>query len=178
MNAQDFEELFEVTVVKHLINEGFRREGKSLYMTDGVCQFGWMRGGGRLSQAGTFAHVVVFRHSFLRGRSGAFHTSAPRAAGDYPWILSGEDLVGSSQTDWCFEPSRLMSPPYGKLNYAALSADQVTASMIARRVALLDYIAWARGLSLAEAHGQVAEHARDYWIARMWDEDYRVNLQR
>ncbi|MFP6561341.1 hypothetical protein WJ542_24000 [Paraburkholderia sp. B3] len=178
MNAQEFDEVFEETVAKRLTNEGFRREGKSLYMADGVCQFGWIRGGGRLSQAGMLAHVIVFRHSFLRGKSGEIHTNAPRAAGDYPWILSGEHLVGSSRIDWCFDPSRLMTPPYGNLNYTALSADQVAALMDARRVALLNYVAWARALSLAEAHGQVARYAKDYWIARMWDEDYRVILKR
>lgn len=96
MNAKEFDELFEETVARRLENEGFSREGKSLYMVDGVCQFGWVRGGGRLSQAGTLAHVIVFRHSFLRGKSGALHTDAPHATGDYPWTLSGENLVGST----------------------------------------------------------------------------------
>ncbi|RKE36039.1 hypothetical protein B0G76_2185 [Paraburkholderia sp. BL23I1N1] len=178
MNAQEFDELFEEIVVTRLENEGFSREGKSLYMVDGACQFGWIRGGGRLSKAGTLAHVVVFRHSFLRGKSVALHTDAPHATGDYPWILSGEDLVGSTPIDWCFEPSRLMTPPYGWLNYETLSADQVAASLDARRVALLDYVAWARSLSLSEAHVQVARHANDYWIAGLWDEDYRAILKR
>lgn len=146
-------------------------------MSDDVCQFGWIRGGGRLSQAGMLSHIVVFRHSFLRGKSGEVHKSAPHAAGDYPWILSGEDLVGSSRIDWCFDPSRLMAPPYGKLHYAAFPADQVAILMDARRVALLNYVAWARALSLTEAHDQVARYANDYWIARMWDEGYRAILK-
>ena len=110
MNALEFDELFEETVAKRLTNEGFRREGKSLYMADGVCQFGWIRGGGRLSQAGMLAHVVVFRHSCLRGKSGEVHKSAPHAAGDYPWILSGEDHSEGQPSDQLNVAQRSAAP--------------------------------------------------------------------
>lgn len=177
MDATQFDEVFAEIVVNPLRMEGFRTEGKSLYMDDGCCQFAWARGSGRLSTRGTFAHIVGFRHSFLRGTSEQIHATAPHAPSDYPWVLSGEQLVGSSRSDWCFDPSRLMALPYGRFGYATLSRNLVVTAIQERRDAFLRYVSWFRKLSLTEAHSQIVAHTDQYWIARLWDADYRAALR-
>ncbi|SDG98002.1 hypothetical protein SAMN04487926_101498 [Paraburkholderia steynii] len=177
MDAIQFDEVFAEIVVNPLRKEGFRTEGKSLYMDDGRCQFAWARGGGRLSTRGTLAHIVAFRHSFLRGTSEQIHAKAPHAASDYPWVLSGEQLVGSLHTDWCFDPSRLMALPYGRFEYATLSRELAVTALQERRDAFLQYVSWFRNLNLTEAHSQIVAHTDQYWIARLWDTDYRAELK-
>lgn len=176
-DREAFDEIFDEAVVQPLAVEGFRREGKSLYMDDGILQFAWMRGSGRLSIPGTLTHIVAFRHSFLRGKAEKLSATAPHAVGDYPWIFSREDLVKSSCNDWYFKPTRLMTPPYGRLLYSVLPHNAVAALLAERRSAFLRYVAYARTLDAVDAHSQIALHAGEYWIARLWDEDYRANLK-
>lgn len=176
MHAQEFDELFDEIVARPLTVDGFQKKGKSLYRDDGNCQFAWIRGGGRLSAPGTVSHIVGFRHSFLRRKSGDRPVSAPHDAGDYPWVFSCESLVGSKSTEWLFDPVRLMSLPFGRMVYSALSVDEAITALNARRSAFLEYVSWARALTLADAHGQIESYVSEYWIARLWDEDYRVHL--
>lgn len=176
MLAEEFEELFDKVVARPLASDGFQRNGKSLYSDDRQCQFAWIRGGGRLSVSGAAACVVGFRHSFLRGKSEYRPARAPHDAGDYPWLFSCEHLVGSKSTEWIFDPARLMSPPFERMVYSTLSVDEIVSTLTAQRSAFREYIAWAKGLSHADAHRQIALHTKDYWIARLWDEDYRTHL--
>lgn len=176
MHAGEFDALFNEIVAHPLMADGFQRKGKSLYRDDGNCQFAWIRGGGRLSALGTISHLVAFRHSFLRKKSEDRPIGAPHGAGDYPWVFSGESLIGSRPTEWLFDPARLMSLPFGKMDYSVLSVDEAIAALDARRAAFLEYIAWARTLTLADAHSQIESYVKEYWIARVWDEDYRGHL--
>lgn len=177
MHSQEFDDLFNEVVAHPLEADGFQKQGKSLFGGDTNCQFAWIRGGGRLSGTGEVAHIVCFRHSFLRGKSENQPTGIPHDFGDYPWIFSCENLIGSKPGEWVFDPARLMSPPFGRMFYSALSVDEAVAALDARRSAFLKYVAWARTLPLATAHSQIATYAKDYWIARLWDEDYRVHLK-
>ena len=53
MDAKAFDDIFEDVVVRPLTAEGFRREGKSLYMDDGILQVAWMRGSTGSPASGT-----------------------------------------------------------------------------------------------------------------------------
>ncbi|MDH6147389.1 hypothetical protein OKW46_001311 [Paraburkholderia sp. WSM4179] len=41
--------------------------------------------------------------------------------------------------------------------------------------AILDYVAWARQLTLADAYIQIASYAKEYWIIQLWDANYRAH---
>lgn len=177
MRAQHFDELFNDVVARPLEADGFQKQGKNLFGGDANCQFAWIRGGGRLSGPGEVAHIVCFRHSFLRGKSESQPTGIPRDPGDYPWVFSCENLIDSKPSEWVFDPARLMAPPFGRLVYSDLSVDEAVTWLDARRSAFLQYVAWARKLPLTTAHSQIATYVKDYWIARLWDEDYRAHLK-
>lgn len=70
-----------------------------------------------------------------------------------------------------------MRLPFSLLVYADLSADDVLAILIAQRTAFFTYLAWAQELPLRIAHKQIAARTPDYWLAQLWDEDYRRRLE-
>ena len=173
MQKNEFEEIFDETVAHPLEALGFQKKGTRLLSDDGLVQIAWVRGGGRLASAGTIAHLACFRHSFLRDKSETVPAVAPSEPGEYPWVVNCEALLNTNPHDWAFDPSSLMSLPYGRLNFSMLSTEDVVNALSKRRTAFAKYVSWARTLSLKEAHQQIACHAERYWVARLWDQDYR-----
>lgn len=176
MDIHEFDALFEQIVAHPLERKGFTQRGKSLYLADGDCQIAWKRVGGRSASPGAIAQIICFRHTFLRDKSERLPVSPVTEAGDYPWVISPDDLLQGESDLWQFAPERLMSLPFSRLVYADLSADDVLAILTAQRIAFLAYLAWAQELSLRIAQKQIAAHMPDWWIAQLWDEDYRRRL--
>ncbi|MFL9924470.1 hypothetical protein PQR62_09345 [Herbaspirillum lusitanum] len=173
MQKTEFEEIFDEIVARPLEAIGFQKKGTRLLSDDGLVQIAWVRGGGRLASPGTIVHLACFRHSFLRDKSETVPTAAPGEPGEYPWVFSSEELLNTNPQDWAFDPSRLMSLPYGRLDFSTLSTADVISALTDRRTAFTKYVSWARALSLKEAHEQIASHVEKFWVARLWDQDYR-----
>ncbi|MFJ9453171.1 MULTISPECIES: hypothetical protein [unclassified Herbaspirillum] len=173
MQKNEFEEIFDEIVTHPLKALGFQKKGARLLSDDGMVQIAWVRGGGRLASGGAMAHLACFRHSFLRDKSETVPAVAPSEPGEYPWVFDCEALLNTNPHDWTFDPSRLMSLPYGRLDFSTLSTADVVSALSERRTAFAKYVSWARALSLKEAHEQIAYYVERFWVARLWDQDYR-----
>lgn len=172
MQKQEFDEIFEEIVSEALTNQGFAQRGKSLFLENGNSQIAWIRGAGRFAAAGSVAHLVCFRHAFLRDKDERVPEVAPSYAENYPWVLSAEQLPTTAPSDWRFDPARLMSLPFGRYEYAELAPSVVRSDMTKRRDGFLRYVEWASGVDRDEAESQMAPFAGEYWVARLWLEDY------
>jgi hypothetical protein len=172
VKKQEFDEIFDEIVSDALTNRGFVQRGKSLFLEDGNTHVAWIRGGGRFVVPDSIAHLVCFRHAFLRDKEGHIPAAAPGFAENYPWLLNAELLPTSIPKDWDFAPSRLMSLPFGRYDYADLSQSVVRNDLTKRRNGFLRYVDWASGVGVDEAEAQMIPFAEEYWIARLWLDDY------
>ncbi len=146
MQKQEFDDVFEEVISADLVGRGFTRRGKSLFLEGIDKQVAWIRGAGRFVVPGSVAHLVCFRHSFLRDKDERVPTAAPGGAGNYPWVLNAELLPMTTRADWAFDPSRLMSLPYGRYEYAELSQSPVRTDLTKRLDGFLRYVDWASGV--------------------------------
>lgn len=172
MQKPEFDEIFEEIITGVLASRGFVQRGKSLFLENGDTHIAWIRGAGRFIVPGSIAHLVCFRHAFLRGKKERIPTTAPGYAENYPWLLNAEVLPNATPKDWGFAPSRLMSLPFGRYEYADLSPSVVRSDLTKRRDGFLRYVDWASGVDVDEAEAQMIPFAEEYWIARLWLEDY------
>jgi len=172
VQKQEFDETFDEVITDVLVRRGFAQRGKSLFLSEGDRQLAWIRGAGRFAVPGSIAHLVCFRHSFLRDKNELVPKAAPGDAGNYPWVLSAELLPTTSASDWRFNPSRLMGLPYGWYAYSDLSQSVVRSDLSNRRDGFLRYIDWAAGLLHGDAEAQMRPFAGEYWVAGLWLDDY------
>lgn len=172
MQKQEFDEIFEEVISCVLASRGFVQRGKNLFLENGDTHVAWIRGAGRFVVPGSVGHLVCFRHAFLRDKEESIPTAAPSFAENYPWLLNAELLPTATPKDWSFAPSRLMSLPFGRYEYADLSQSVVRSDLAKRRDGFLRYVDWASGVGVDEAEAQMIPFAEEYWIARLWLEDY------
>ncbi|ULU24970.1 hypothetical protein [Dyella terrae] len=174
MQKAEFDELFDQVISEELIRRGFVQRGKSFFLSGGDRQLAWIRGGGRFAAPGSIAHLVCFRYSFLRDKNEVVPKEAPGDAGNYPWVFDAELLPTTKAPDWRFEASRLMGLPYGRYNFAGVAQSIVRADLSERRDGFLRYATWAASLSADEAAAQMRPFADEYWVARLWLDDYET----
>jgi hypothetical protein len=172
VQRQEFDQIFEEVVSGALADQGFAQRGKGLFLEDGDTHVAWIRGAGRFAVPGSVAHLVCFRHSFLRDKDERVPKVAPSYAEHYPWVLNAELLPTTTSTDWRFDPARLMALPFGRYEYTDLSSSVVRSDLTKRRDGFLRYVEWASGIDRNEAESQMVPFSGRYWIARLWLEDY------
>jgi len=67
MERDAFDGAFQRLVLDALARAGFRSSGKTAYLATPELTVGLIRLGGRMAPPGSAAHVLCFRHTFLRG---------------------------------------------------------------------------------------------------------------
>ena len=175
MTADDFAKLFDEQLSHPLMETGFKQHGRSLYLHEGHTQIALIRAAGKFVIPGRIAHIVAFRHDFLREtKELVVPHQQPRYPEQYPWIIDAEQLPGSSKSAWNFAPQRHMNLPYGRYVYEGRSIASIVNHLKALRDALLArYVPWARSVTPEDGLRAMTAHTRDWWIARIWAEDYQ-----
>lgn len=176
MDFNEFENQFEQHVVLPLQAIGFVSKGKSLFYDNNEVQIALIRGGGRFVSRGSIAHILAFRHKFLRCKNEKLSPKQPTEPGEYPWVLDPE-LLELTQKSWNFNPSLLMSPPYGRLEYEDVHRDIVISKLVRlRSIIEKNYLPWALSLTLEDALCEMKKNYDEWWVARLWHEDYQNRL--
>lgn len=178
MDKAAFESIFDDVTSVPLLGRGFIRRGRAYFAELGEVHIGWVRGGGRLVSAGNMAHCVCFRHAFLRDKEQRIPATPPASPGHYPWVFDPELLSGSTEEDWRFDASRLMTLPYGQYTFAGVAEATVRAALEVRLAAFLRYTEWASSIKVSDALEQLRPFASEYWVARLWIEDYDARAKR
>jgi len=174
MDKASFDDLYHDLVRVPLVQRGFIAKGASLYLEEDGCQIAWLRGGGRLSSAGSIAHLAAFRHSFLRGMNEVVPAAAPRHAEHYPWLWDIEEDLEAPSDHWRFDPERHSCLPYGYYRFVDVPPTIVKQDLLHRReVFATRYIPWCLSVSRRAAIQQLRPHRKKWWIARLWLDDYQ-----
>ena len=179
MNREEFNELFDAEVVKPLANLGFVARGRSLFLSSGIRQVGLIRLGGRLQRQGAINHVIVFRHAFLRElKSLTVPAQQPRLPRDYPWIADANDLPAAGPRDWAFVPERLMRSASEPYEFESRPAQDVRKhlTLLVEKISGA-YLPWTETVTPKRARKQMKGHAKEFWAARQWLEDYDRYLE-
>ena len=178
MTKDRFEELFTSVLADPLKYSGFERRGKSLFCPGELEQFALIRGGGRFSNKGEIKHIVCFRHSFLRETTElTVPTQPPPYAEHYPFLLEPQLLCLGGPGDWTYNPENHQRLSYGRFDFSMSSEKAVVAYLNQLRIQLTDHwMPWGRSLAPEIALSQIQPYQREWWVARIWCEDYEKHL--
>lgn len=126
-----------------------------------------------MSSAGAIAHILCFRHSFLRDRTETVPTKAPREVYDYPYKFRP---LEDADRELIYRP-QVAGYDFERLVWenAAEGAVRQKLDRIADNIECR-FLPWADALPLATAKSQIAQFGDDAWCERMWIEDYAKQL--
>lgn len=177
MEFNDFEIYFEQLVASPLKSIGFSSKGKGLFYENGEIQIALIRGSGRFALSGSIAHILAFRHKFLRCKNEKVSPKQPTEPGEYPWVIDPE-LLAMNDTSWKFNPALLMSLPYGQLEYKNSNREDVISKLTQlRSIIERSYLPWALSLKLEDALEEMKQNYEKWWVARLWYEDYKNRIE-
>ena len=177
MDKAEFDQLFEYVVVQPLQDLRFKRLGQSLARFDQTNTIILMRLGGKMTLPGTLAHILCFRHSFLRDFDGNVPAKPPNNPHEYPFKFRPSLLQDRRSSDWRYEP-RNLNYDYDRFEWENRSAADVTrwlralSEFIATR-----FVPWTDGMVPRTAQAQIVRYGEKAWCDRRWDEDYERFLK-
>jgi hypothetical protein len=174
LEKQDFESLYHETLLNPLEKSGFSIKGRSAFLEKGKVQIALIRGGGRFTSEGSISYILAFRHSFLRCKDEKKSAKQPLTAENYPWIFEPSEVV-IPRTHWSFEPNKLMNLPFERLSFISRNAHDIELTLAGIMSGILDnFIPWAESVSLQEALKQMRSFSNEWWVAKLWAEDYQA----
>ncbi len=170
MERDEFDDAFQRLVVDALAGAGFRSKGKTVYFATPEVTVALIRLGGRMALPGSAAHVLCFRHTFLRGvQDDAPNLTTPS---DYVFKFLPSVLLGSPPDTWRYRPQNL-GFDYDRLEYDALTPERAEAALVELASFLRNaFLPWAREMSPDRVVSQLRAHGEDAWCERRWIEDY------
>lgn len=176
MDKVQMESLFDEYVSEPLIRAGFSRNGMTLYYSDGLTQVALKRGGGRLSGPGRISLIVCFRHAFLRDKNEKIPEIQTILPGNCPWVFGVDDIIFDGK--WQFDPSKLMNLPYQSIFYDRQSETELVTYFQRRGETIINkFLPWALEKTPESALSEMTQYTDKWWIARLWEEDYRNYLK-
>lgn len=170
MERDAFDQAFQRLVVDALASAGFRSKGKTVYLATPELTVALIRLGGRMALPGAAAHVLCFRHAFLRGVQD--DTPDLTTPSDYVFKFLPSALLASPPDTWRYRPQNL-GFDFEHLEYGALPPERVEAALVGLARFLSDtFVPWAREMSPDRVVSQLRAHGEDAWCERRWLEDY------
>jgi hypothetical protein len=170
MERDAFDGAFQRLVVDALARAGFRSMGKTVHFGTPELTVALIRLGGRVALPGSAAHVLCFRHTFLRGvQDDAPNLTTPS---DYVFKFRPSVLQASPPETWHYRPQNL-GFDYERIAYRELRPEQAERMLIELARFLSDtFLPWARDMSPERVVSQLRAHGEDAWCERRWIEDY------
>ena len=122
---------------------------------------------------GSIAHVLCFRHSFLRGMDGKVATAPPSNVFAYPYKVKPHDDV---DRELGYRPQNLHFD-YEHLHRESTGEDAIV-QKLDRIAAFIGgrFLCWAEALTLEHAKSELAQYGEGAWCERMWNDDYAARL--
>jgi hypothetical protein len=176
MYKTEFDKAFDELVSEPLAKIGFQARGKSLLLFDRLNTVGLIRFGGRRSLPGTIAHVLCFRHSFLRDRSERVLSVPASEPFDYPYKFDVSALPSLPVLSWRYSP-RNLNYPISRFAWQG----RVQSDVEERLKALSDFLSgtfvpWSLSMTPQRVLAQIERYGENAWCERLWIEDYRRYL--
>ena len=180
MTSQEFDQVFDAEVARHLSRLGFRprgKNGKTLDLLDGITLVSFLRLGGRLSLPGSAVWTLCFRHTFLRelnelktvtGVTGMFTEHYPFKFTPSELMERRRELRYHSELNW----------DYDRFTYESLSPVEVRRDLSSLAGFIADqFVPWARSISPTAAREQLRKFGAQRWDEKIWIEDYDRHIQ-
>ena len=131
-----------------------------------------------MASPGCICHILAFRHSFLREPNKMVVPDRPPPfAEQYTYLFNPEKLETTGPKDWAYRPFRMGEMPFGFYGYSGSAEAAVRAHLTNLAFQIQNrWLPWADKLSPSTALEQISPYAKDWWVARLWIEDYENYL--
>lgn len=174
MDKTGFERLFHDRLGERLAPLGFVIRGQQLFLRDDLKTITLIRLGGRNARPGEIAHVLCFRHSFLRDMKEIVPAAASTEPHAYPYKFRPSDI--QTNQPLAYSPQNLQ---FEKDRYAFTLRDEATvASWVEALSDMIEgtFVPWATSLSPEAAMEEIIARGNGDWCERLWVDDYRAWL--
>lgn len=122
---------------------------------------------------GSIAHILCFRHSFLRDMNEKIPTAPPSNVFSYPYKLKPFEDADKNLT---YRPQNL------NFDYELFRWDGAGEAVIGQKLARIAefigdrFLPWAEALTPETAKSELSQYGEGAWCERMWVEDYSARL--
>jgi hypothetical protein len=176
MNADQFASIFDAEVREPLAKAGFRSSNKSLFFyTETFGCLSLIRLGGRFTRPGQIAHVLCFRHLFLRQLDETVPRGFCSETFAYPYKLRLTDFAAGAEPPR-YHPRNLRYD-WDRLPFDGVALPRLRKELQQLCTLLLERaLPWARSMTPGRAADEMRLHGEDAWIERIWLADYSAHL--
>jgi len=174
MDKESFEIQFNKIIADPLINIGFQKSGKSLYIVEGNIAVSLIRLGGRFSISDGISHILCFRHSFLPNMNGKIPDGYEKEVFSYPIKLKPSKVKGIFGTTIKYNSNNLRYNQE-KFNYKNMSQEQTIKYLKKVFEAVVILLNWGRSSPHIELEKQIKSSGESAWIEKIWLSAYAKN---
>jgi hypothetical protein len=174
MDKTGFEQLFHDRLERRLAPLGFVFRGQQLFLRDELNTIALIRLGGRMAQPGTIAHVLCFRHSFLRDMKEIVPAAASAEPHSYPYKFRPSDI--QRKQPLAYSSQNLQFPKDG---YDFTPFDEAAvASWVEALGDMMEgiFMPWVATRSPEAALAEIIARGNGDWCERLWVDDYEAWL--